>query len=679
MSNKNYVGFLTPKRGALIASVIAFVVYLLTMNRTFGFIDKGELVAVASTGGISHPTGYPTIMLLGYLFTKIIPMRDVVVLNALAALLTAVGVGVLTLLFNDILIRVGLSTSRAKEEKKGKGKGKASSADAGREVTGVMRGLLAGLAALGVGFTNTWWDQGNGFEVYSLHAVMMPLVVLLFLRWCDSEHVRFEKIRSSSGETRSGIGFMQFTGDGFWFAFAVGLSFTNHLTTVLLAPALLLYYFQVSGREGHRAGVGGALVRLIVLIPPFLLGLLPYIWLPIRSSMQPVFNWGDPTSLGRLIYHITGRQYHELFNAGGDIFSQQSSYFFGNLPSGLGYLGLALALVGAIHLVRRNRPLALMTSLLFITCVVWSGNYKIAEIGPYYMTAMLALGIFASVGLLYLYEQLGTVPAVGFGAIVVILTLAMNWSVSDESGNTMVEDMTRDVLENLPQNGVVLAGTWDNWVTGSFYLQGVEGVRPDVTVIVAELLGYDWYLDQLEHNHPEFMARIKSLTDIARKERAKFEQGLPYNPTLLAAAHGDIFNAMVDSTVGHAPLFIGPELIDKVRGNYTKVPVHLLVRIATDSLYLPEKFPAYRFTRHPGRVNMFAAEIHEIYTRSAYDRATYERAHGHDTLALKYYDYALSFDPGYRLQDIPSLPLEGSKYVREFIGLYDQLRAGRGR
>lgn len=673
MSNTKNV---TPGRIALAASAIAFVVYFLTMNRTFGFIDKGELVAVASTLGISHPTGYPTIMLLGYLFTMILPVRDVLALNILAALLTAASVGLLSLLFNELLARIGSVSTGREDRPKGKTKGSKKSPTA----SPVIGSILAGLAALGVGFTNTWWDQATGFEVYSLHAVMMPLVILLFLRYCDGERNLFRNSPDSGTEQKPAVGLFRFTRQGFWFAFALGISFTNHLTTVLLAPGLLVYYFWFAGDRAEGSGIGaaGGLRRLVVLIPPFLLGLLPYLWLLIRASMKPSFNWGDPSNLERLIAHITGKQYQGWFNSGGTVFSEQTSYFFGKLGPDFGYVGLALVLVGIVYLFGRQRRLAVMVSLLVITCVLWSGNYNISEIGPYYMTAILGLGTFAAVGLFYLYKTLGRIPAVVIGSLVVALTLTMNWSVSNESNTTMVEDMTRDVLENVPQNSLVLTGTWDNWVTGSFYLQGVEGVRSDVTVVDVELLRFPWYLDQLQRNHPELTVRTKSQLEELRIEDEKFERGVRSDSTTRQRVYAGMINALIDSNITQRPLFLGPELLDGLGARYTAVPIHLLFRLATDSTYLPEKFPAYHFTHRPGKIDRYIAELHQLYAQSAYDRATYEHTQGHTDLAIRYYNYALSFDPGYRPQDIPSLPLDGEKHVQEVIEFFEQLRSARG-
>ena len=44
------------------AGLAVLVPYLLTMNRTFGVVDCGELAACAYTLGIPHPTGYPIMM-----------------------------------------------------------------------------------------------------------------------------------------------------------------------------------------------------------------------------------------------------------------------------------------------------------------------------------------------------------------------------------------------------------------------------------------------------------------------------------------------------------------------------------------------------------------------------------------------------------------------------------------
>src|SRR5512133_393770 len=47
---------LTPRIAALAASAVALLVYLLTMNRSIGTMDSGEIAAATCTLGIMHPT-----------------------------------------------------------------------------------------------------------------------------------------------------------------------------------------------------------------------------------------------------------------------------------------------------------------------------------------------------------------------------------------------------------------------------------------------------------------------------------------------------------------------------------------------------------------------------------------------------------------------------------------------
>ena len=58
------------------ATVTGLALYLPTAARGVGFIDRGELAAVAVTLGIAHPTGYPTLTLLGHLIVALTPLAS---------------------------------------------------------------------------------------------------------------------------------------------------------------------------------------------------------------------------------------------------------------------------------------------------------------------------------------------------------------------------------------------------------------------------------------------------------------------------------------------------------------------------------------------------------------------------------------------------------------------------
>jgi hypothetical protein len=627
---------------ATIASGLALSLYLPTMSRSIGFIDKGELIAAASTLGIPHPTGYPTSMLLGYAFTRLLPIRQVLALNVMSAVLVAASAGALTVLFDDLLQKIDPS-SKAKES-------------ITEPFDATTRRLFAGAAALGIALTGTWWGQGNGFEVYSLHALFLPLTIIAFLRFVDGW----------SGESEPLV-----TMRGTLFALLVGLSFTNHLTTVLIAPGLLAYYFMSapSGKMGAWSR------RLIGLAPGFVLGLLPYAWLPLRASMRPWFNWGNPSTAEALWNHVRGKQYSVWF---GDwsVFGDQTQFFLAKLPLELGVIGLVLVVAGAVLAARRSRKTGVMAALFVIACMIWSGSYSILEIAPYYMTAILGLGLLSGLGLIWVFEILGRRMSLGAAALLVALTAAFNYDASDEAPNTYVEDMTRNMLGALPNKTVIYSSMWDFWVAGSFYLQKVEGLRSDVLVIDPELVRRAWYLEQLEHDQPAFMSPLQTELAEFRKQLYKFDHDQPYDPKEIDQAYFGLLNAMVDRHIEERPAYVTSEVSPRVGERLFRVPHGLAFRLVQDpKTYLPEDFPHYTFRGWPGRVDYYVAKTHELYGTAIFERGRYEKMNGHESVALRYLDYAISFDPRFDPEHLPSLPLGSESSVKSATAFFGRLRA----
>lgn len=662
----------------LAGAIIAFALYLLTINPTFGFIDKGELVAAASTLGIAHPTGYPTIMMLGWLATKLLPFRAVLALNILSAGLTAAGVGMLALALAEILrrLRSGAVARRApvrmaskRAQKKGRADSSAPNATAPEAVRpaddGGADNYYATLAALFVGLTATWWNQANGFEVYSLHALFVSAVLYLFLRYV---HRVVDPI-DAPADAREARRLRML------FPLALGLAFTNHLTVVLLAPALLVYFFwSWFGRRSGERSVGAALVELVRMAPWFALGLLPYLYLPLRAAQSPLFNWGDPDSIKRLIDHVRGKQYSVWFLKGGEVFSQQTAFFFSKLPSEIAYIGLVVALLGMVLLFTRGIRLGVLAVLMFVTCVLWAGGYDILEIEPYYMLAIIAIGIGAAAGARFLEQRAGRAAAIGTMAALVVLTAAINFDRADERSNTVVEDMTVNMLTTLPRNAVVISSQWDFWVSGSWYMQAVEGMRRDIAVIDQELLRRSWYLDQMRTWNPELMRSIEPQVERFRVQVLKFEHDEPYDPAEIQAAYVGMIDALIDSAAARRPVFVTGEVPAEMGGRYIRVPNYLALRLTRDTSYVPQQFPSLLFRPWKGRVDHYAAKSYELYARSSYARALYEAQAGRMDLAKRYYEHALSFDPGWSDEDVPDQALNGEQQTHATVAFFREIR-----
>ena len=176
--------------------VVALVVYARTLAPTLTWghhgSDGGDLVTAVATAGVPHPTGYPTYTLLGRLFL-LIPWGDAAHrINLMSAVFAALAAGLLYL----ILLR----TFRLfKAQPPG------------------LTARFAAAAALSFAFAPLFWSQAVIAEVYTLNAFFIALVIYLVLRWMERPDVR---VLSAA-------------------ALACGLGMGNHVTIVLLVPALL--------------------------------------------------------------------------------------------------------------------------------------------------------------------------------------------------------------------------------------------------------------------------------------------------------------------------------------------------------------------------------------------------------------------------------------------------------
>ena len=617
-------------RSAWAAAAVTLPVYWATMNRTIGFIDRGELAAVAATFGIPHPTGYPTLMLLAGALVRLVPLRPVLVLNALAAAFTAAGVAVLVLLF-DRLLR-----------------------EAAPAIESRARAVYALLAALFTGFTLTWWQQANGFEVYALHALFMPLVVLLFLRWCDAD----APVAPAAAAGRA----------GFAFALVTGLSFTNHLTTVLLAPGLLAAAVM-------RFGAGRALWRRVLpLAPPFVLGLLPYAWLPLRSHMNPRFDWGHVRTLREFLYHVSGADYRRWMFTDPRAMSQQLRYLEWRLPIDFAVIGIVLAALGMVLLARRAPRLAVLAGALLLAGVTFATGYAIPDIDAYLLTAVLGLAIAFAAGAAVLHERYGARVAVPLLAALVIVNAVAHRVECDESGNRMVEEFVHDVIGPLPPGAVLFTDLWENLLAPSMYFQAVEGFRRDIVVVSPRLTRKGWYLDELARRAPELVAAAgPAYADYRAALLASESRGVG-STAALEASRSAFLRAFAAGCLATHPVFTtGVPAV--TRREWTQAPWRFAVWLRPDTAYVPEPATPRSFTPWSGHLDVYAAQTFQGRARARLDRARYEWAHGRPEAARRIVEEARAFDPGIHPERVGPQPLGFDQTILAVAWFFRDLRA----
>jgi len=79
-----------------------------------------------------------------------------------------------------------------------------------------------------------------------------------------------------------------------------------------------------------------------------------------------------------------------------------------------------------------------------------------------------------------------------------VLMGSQEWNDHDRHQKTLPRDLAKDYLESCPPNAMLFS-FGDNDTYPLWYAQEVEGIRPDVRVIVNTLLGTDWYMNELRY------------------------------------------------------------------------------------------------------------------------------------------------------------------------------------
>ena len=179
-------------------------------------------------------------------------------------------------------------------------------------------------------------------------------------------------------------------------------------------------------------------------------------------------------------------------------------------------LPLILGLLGAFVQYRRNRRDALVTGLLFFftgfAIVIYLNQAGLqprerdyAFAGSFYVFAIwIGLGV---IGIQQLFQKY--TPKIRPAALpwlagslctlaVPLLMATQEWDDHDRSKKTLARDLAIDYLESCPKNAVLFSAE-DNDTYPIWYAQEVEGIRPDVRVIINTLSGTDWLINSLRY------------------------------------------------------------------------------------------------------------------------------------------------------------------------------------
>lgn len=430
------------KLQASLLFLAAFGFCLLGLNPTFYMDDSPETVVVATGLGLDHPPGYPLYTLLGRLFSLLPLSQACFRVNLLAAFLAS---GVCVLLF--FLLQRGFHL---------------------RPSLSLAASLLwlAGATAYPAALSAK-------MGVYQLTALFLMAVLFCLL-------------------------------EGRWRAafFLYGLSLSNHWMSMAVYGAGLAFlarHFRVRRRgpvpeKGPRF-LSEALTWMLV-------GCTTYLFLPLRGSQNPIVDWGDPVHFNTFLNHLSRRAYAGL----GPGFSPLDSLRILGLflkSSFLEFPGFSLfAVLGAVVLHRRSKGLSLGLLLLWALLPLALGFAHVPAQKAYlladysissYTVLLLWIGI-ALEDLAGRLDRLGRGARV-YAALVPALCLGLlgyRFTQGRQSFYTYTYDYAVSALQSAPDKGLLFC-KGDVLDFPCWYLQILEGRRPDLAVLGGGSLPMDWY------------------------------------------------------------------------------------------------------------------------------------------------------------------------------------------
>jgi hypothetical protein len=172
-----------------------------------------------------------------------------------------------------------------------------------------------------------------------------------------------------------------------------------------------------------------------------------------------------------------------------------------------------LGLFGFLFQYQQNKKDFIVTGLLFfftgLAIVLYLNQVSLqprerdyAYVGSFYVFAIwIGLGVLQVIQ--WLTKVVNQKTASVIATVVCLLAVPVlmaqqEWDDHDRSQKLLPRDLARNYLESCPPNAILFS-FGDNDTYPLWYAQEVEGIRPDVRVVVNSLLGSDWYMRELRY------------------------------------------------------------------------------------------------------------------------------------------------------------------------------------
>ena len=505
----------------LVVGAVLLTAYVSTLAPDVTFWDSGEFIAAARHFGIPHPPGTP-------LF--------VAALNAFARLWFFLPFAVRTNLFSAVCTAAAAGLSCA-------------------FVARVSRDWMTGAAAaLIAGTMSTVWQNANETEVYAaalllsigslvaadwtgrtgsrrgaiLTAYLLALTVPLHLSALVAAPAAIYLATRSGEDEFTDWSLLLILGGAAVLAAGAGLaSWPIATVAVVLMYAGAFIRGPRSRSEAVRVALAIGLAVVVAVSATLIL--------LVRARFDPAINQANPSTLAQMAYAISRRQYEVagMWPRQVPVWLQLANWFeyadwqfaLSLAPEAVPSVGrilvtlafAALGIVGCVAHRASDRRTWRAILVLFLSGSVgviayvnfkagasfaWSilsdpAKHEARDRDYFFVLGFWAWGLWAGIGAAAVARRFfrSRGAALAFAAV----PLVLNWDPcrrNERPESELPRMVGRALLEPLPPRAVLFVAG-DNDTYPLWFLQQVDSLRTDVTIVTIPLLGAPWYRDEM--------------------------------------------------------------------------------------------------------------------------------------------------------------------------------------
>ncbi len=587
--------------------ILTFLIYVHNLSPSVHGGDAGDLLSAALTKGIAHPSGYPLYTMLGIIFTSLpLPFTPAWKFGLVSALFSSLSV--------VVLYKMVLELTKNR--------------------------YLAIITSLTLAFTYPFWLYAEIVEVFALNSFFILTLIFFTIKYAREQKVKYL----------------------YWLSFFTGLSLTNNLSIILLFPAILITIFLT--KKKLLLDYKTILKSLFFL----LLGLTPYIYIPIAANSNPLVNWGKAVNLENF-FHLVLRKDYGWTPIPGREFNIQIPIdrIHSYLDYWFVYLNPLIAILssfGFLYLLTKKKIklffLFVISYLLFGPFVLIyprnpSASFLVlATFEKFYIAGIVVLIILSPFGTLSINEFITKIlnnktfisnskrAVLAVFSLIPIISFLTNFQKTNLSKVYIGDNFAKDIIGWLPKDSVLLIKD-DSKIFNTLYMQIAYNFRNDV-YLPGRHDGMKGILNAIGMNDEE-------VKQYSIKYKSAIEQKTLYTALPALVLKNTVFTDFKSDF----------EIIDKEQGKILFIPYGLVFNLEFEdtfnltkdeylkkvnnmiSNYQTNDFEKYRFILNN---NLVLADIQKQYANAYFNISKFLATYYEDEKsALPFFQKALELDP----------------------------------